>query len=710
MATVPSALAVAALVLSQAPAQPPTFRARIDLVQVDVVVIDRDGAPVRGLQTSDFTLFDRGAPQAIVNVDEVSHARPRAAATMLPAAIKKDVADNQSAQAGRLVVMVVDDLHIYRERTDRAKEIARRVLTDLGPESSMAVLFTSGDHSTQVTDDPATLRAAVETLKGRQSWRRPHTAVDRQRGGRIDAEMSAEQQLAAVQKTQEASAQDFFDNLSQYKMLQDAARMLGMSDARRKAFVLVSEGIGKDLSGLFGAMAAPGEAPEGGVDYAGGNVAALASTAGVPYHDNALVDMMESLRRSNVATYAIDPRGKVESKDLARECFPPPHAGEDPCSNGLTDWVSPVRQAQHGLAILSEASGGFAVTNTDDFASGLRRIVDDLDHYYLLGFYPADTKGKGYRRIDVRIPGRPDLKVRFRHGYLPGGPPPAPKNTRETVALAAGVLPKADLPLRLSAIPLPGDGAASRVVLTLEVSPPRRPLEEADGKVRDTLKYEVLIVDEKKAKVRSVSDLEAHVTLSPIDAARVAPDVASYQVSETLEVLPGHYEFRVSAVSTKLAKGGSVYLAVDVPDFRASGPLVSGIVVNYAEGARVPTAARAPAPARQAAARGGMILPPPPSALPFPPTLDRAFAASETLRVYFEASERDRARLFPSVEIVDASDKVVRSVSPSFTSGDPVRVAATIALVSLPPGPYVLRVSVTDGSHSATRDLGFAIR
>ena len=32
MATVPSALAVAALVLSQAPAQPPTFRARIDLV------------------------------------------------------------------------------------------------------------------------------------------------------------------------------------------------------------------------------------------------------------------------------------------------------------------------------------------------------------------------------------------------------------------------------------------------------------------------------------------------------------------------------------------------------------------------------------------------------------------------------------------------------------------------------------------------------
>lgn len=82
MSTALTVLSLAALVVCQAPAQPPTFRARIDLVQVDVVVVDRDG----------------------------------------------------------LVVMVVDDLHIYKERTDRAKEIARHVLADLGPESSMAVL------------------------------------------------------------------------------------------------------------------------------------------------------------------------------------------------------------------------------------------------------------------------------------------------------------------------------------------------------------------------------------------------------------------------------------------------------------------------------------------------------------------------------------------------------------------------------------------
>src|SRR6185436_14250452 len=92
----------------------------------------------------------------------------------------------------------------------------------------------------------------------------------------------------------------------------------------------------------------------------------------------------------------------------------------DPCSTGLTEWSSAVRQAQHGLEIMSEASGGFAVVNTDDFSSGIGRIIEDLDHYYLLGFYPADTKGKDYRPVDVSIPGRRDLKLRFRRGYLPG--------------------------------------------------------------------------------------------------------------------------------------------------------------------------------------------------------------------------------------------------------------------------------------------------
>ena len=46
----------------------------------------------------------------------------------------------------------------------------------------------------------------------------------------------------------------------------------------------------------------------------------------------------------------------------------------------------------------------------------------------------------------------------------------------------------------------------------------------------------------------------------------------------------------VSATSAKLGKGGSVYLGVDVPDFRSAPVVLGGLSIGYAEGARVAVA------------------------------------------------------------------------------------------------------------------------
>lgn len=685
--------------------QQPTFRSGVDLVQVDVVVVDKEGHPIRGLKQTDFTVLDRGKPQTIAAFQELDRDRAAEPPSLpIARATRLDVSSNQAAQSGRLVVMVVDDLHIYRERTDNAREIARNVVQRLGPDSSMAVLFTSGEHSTQVTGDQAALAAAVDTLKGRQSVRRPHPAVDTQKGANLDPEMTADQMFTIVSGNQDTKIQDFVENITQYKTLEDAARLLGGGgDLRRKAFVLISEGIGKDLSGIFDAM---------------GEQATPGSRSGLPpppsYHEIALLGAMESMRRANVATYSIDPRGKVESKDLARECFPPPRI-PDPCSgdsSGVNDWVGAVRQAQHGLEIMSEASGGFAVTNTDDFTSGLGRIVEDLDHYYLVGFYPSDAKGKNYRPITVQIAGHPDWTLRYRHGYMPGGKPASAKSADPMVSLSAGILPNADLPLRLNAIALPGSGDLARVVLALEVSAPRRDLQAPDGKVRDTLKYEVLLVDEKKAKVRSVGGLEGRVTLSPARPGEAPPDTVTYQVTHVLGVKPGRFEFRVSAMSAKLARGGSVYLDVDVPAFHTAAMTVGTLAIGYADGARVAVAPTVTADSGPPLGRGRGAAPVPASkpALPFAPSLDRVFSASDVLRVYAEATARSTAGLTASLEVVNADGKVVASDSPSFSATDPIRVAADVPLHGLAPGAYLLRLTLAGGGQKAVRESGFVVR
>jgi VWFA-related protein len=682
---------LAAAVAAQQPAQPPTFRTRVDLVQVDVVVLDENGNHVRGLTASDFEVFDRKKPQTIAAFDEVSHTRAdERAAPAFPPTLRMDVASNRTAQADRLVVMVIDDLHIYKGRTDRARELAREIVGQLGPQASMAVLFTSGGNSTEVTEDRSVLLAAVETLKARQSWRRPHQAIDRQRVGPIDPEADIGSVLKRIDAAQNATLQEFFENMTQYKTLQDAARMIGAGDVRRKAFVMVSEGIGKDLTGVFDSAVTPSEAR---------------CPQCVGYHDIALHQMMESMRRSNVATYIIDPRGHVSPQQLALEAFPSVVSGlgDDPASGGFR-WDNPIRQAQDGLTIMAEASGGFAVTDTDDFTSGLGRIIEDLDHYYLLGFYPAEPKGRGYRPLDVRIPGHPEWTLRFRKGYQPGGPPPEPKNRNPLVALSAGVMPKTDLPLRLTAIPLPGEGRTARVALALEVSAPVQALQDADDRLRDDLKYEVLAVNAKRSKVTSVFSLHGRLTLSPADRRRARPDTVIYQVGETIQLAPGRYQLRVSAMSAKLAKGGSVYLDIEVPDFQAAPLGISGLAVGYADGPRVPTAPLStPRPAGR-----GRPAPRPASPLPFPPSLDREFSTADTLRVYFEVAAKDpRAPLRVTIDVLDAGNRVVQSQAPPSESG---RVDVPIPLAAIPPGAYIVRATVSDRTTTAARDLGFVVR
>jgi VWFA-related protein len=686
-------LVILALPLLGQTQQQPTFKATTDLVLIDAVVVDQQGRHVRGLKASDFTLLDRGKRQTVATFEEVEHERVPAAVAARrvatpPAA--SDVASNQAGADDRLIVMVIDDLHLYKQRTDRAKGIARDVVARLGAGASMAVLFTSGDRSTEVTENRRQLTDAIDQLTGRKPYPRPSFGLEPRDTDPV------------------GGIQNFYDNLSTVRTLREAARLLKAGNSARKAFVLLSEWIPQDLSGLFQAMAPAGRV-EGGEDYAAGRLEeSMKVSRTFATLDYELVDMMDTMRRSNVVVYAIDPRGAVSNQQLLRECHPPlDNPIDDPClpQGKLPDWFAWVRQAQHGLEIAAAASGGFAITNTDDFTGGIDRILDDVDHYYLLGFYPADPDRKGYRRVEVRV-NRPDVTLRYRQGYEAGPPRDTEKTDADPLlALTSAIVPKSALPLRLAAIPMTSAAAdrtssappagTVRVAVALEVSVPVARVTGRDGLVSDKIRYTVIAASLRDGNAAAQFTNTADISSTKAVAVRSNAFV-SYQLPVEFALRPGRYQIRAGVISQGMQESGSVYTTIDVPNVRPTDPSMSALVLGYMNDPRLPITTSSGAK----------------SPLPFTPTLAREFRATETLRLYFEIASAalgrgDVARV--TVEILDADGRAVKAWRPTPVPGQRTVVDLPLPLEGLAPGAYTLRAAII-AAQRVTKELGIVIR
>ncbi len=680
-------------------AQTPVFQTSADLVQVDVVVTTADGEPVTGLRPEDFTLLDRGTPQAIDAFEEVSRERAVDPLASLPPTVEMDVADNTSARESRLVVLLLDDLNAWQGRTERVRALARTMVADLGREASMAVLFTSGDHGTEITSNRAELFGEIGKFKG---WHRlPMHTPGRLCGGQG-----------------QLGDQAFWNVNSVHQTLLDVSKMLGTATAQRKAFVLISEGISM-----------------GGVDHLFDTMNdACTLSSETPYTEFAMFAMMEQMRRANVALYAIDPsaltsaasmilpedRDRVEAEaraDLNYKGFSDAHppaasagitatnpddARADPVTGvdeaSLLSMDRPSTGSRQYLQAVTAAAGGFAVVDAAGFDAGMTRLLTDLDHYYLLGFTPADLGKKGWRPLEVRV-NRPGLVVRYRKGYDLSGPVKPPKNRDPMVGLAAGAMPSSDVPLRLFAEPLPGRGSVSHVAVAMDLVAPRDTLTLAAGHLEDTVQYTLLAVDLKKRKIVRAVRRDARVAIDPGPQRGVPSDATRYQVVTSIDLGPGSYQLRMSASSARLGRKGSVYLDVDVPDFSKGPPRLGPVLIGTVG---------APPPTGESANAHGL--------LPFMPVLDRAFSTADTLRVFCPVLgagdlRPDSVRL----ELVSPAGATLAAAAGAIhdAGADALRrgrsLQARLPLIGVSPGAYVLRLVAQVRAATLSREIGVSV-
>ena len=387
------ATALLLVVLAQAASQP-TFKSGVNLVEVDVVVTDKAGQPVRGLRVEDFEVTEDGK---IVSVETFTAidlpAAPPGAVVAAADRSGVSLASNDQQDEGRILLIVMDDYHVSFDagRVAASRAIARRLVERMGPWDQAAVISTSGRSSAQAefTSDKARLIAAIDKFF-------PQSEVGARSGieGRPPAMGGGR-----FNYIQEIKARWAMDALS------NAAKTLAFIPHRRKAVLLVSQGLPVSVEEIVTNQNAAGAS-------------------------QALRDFIVTAQRSNIAVYTMDPCGL----DL-----------DDGCN------IS----SRQNLESLAENTGGFAVTNTNAPERSVDRVVAENGTYYLLGYAaPTPNDGKRHRiRVRTRVPG---VEVRARDSYYaPRGPARTIEGPVSVDSLISAPIQSRGLTMHVAAVPAP---------------------------------------------------------------------------------------------------------------------------------------------------------------------------------------------------------------------------------------------------------------
>src|SRR6059036_1239699 len=464
----------------------PTFKVRVDYVEVDVVVTDRQGQLVRDLKKEDFQVLEDGKSQAVTTFTMVDIPVERADRPLFASApIEPDVKTNEKPFDGRVYVMVIDDLHTRFGRTQRVRGAARQFIERrLGANDLMAVVHTAGptDGNQEFTNNRRLLLAAVDKTSGRK--------LDSATAGRTE-EFNRTRDLR--------QSGDPVNDPNDMERGFNARSTLGTVRGRRKTILFVSEGIDYDIHDMI---------PASGSNHTSASMV-LDSTR----------DAIAAATRSNVAIYGIDPRGLTDLGDESIEIgsFP----DDTSLGIGTGSLMNELRLAQDSLRTLSEETGGFAVVNKNDFSTAYQRIVEDNSSYYVLAYYPPDARPGRFHKIDVRVT-RPGLTVHARKAYVApkkvdavptAGKSPSTPELREALD---SPLPISGLAMHVFAAPFKGAAPNASVLLGVELR--GRDLRLANA---DRLQLSYYAID-AQGKVRGGNTDAITMNLRPETKTRIA--------------------------------------------------------------------------------------------------------------------------------------------------------------------------------------------
>jgi len=127
-----------ASVLHAQDAQTPSFRAGVEALPIDVVVLDDRGQPIRDLIAADFAIRVDGRQRRVISTQWVSStvATPAASAAFVP----EGYVSNESSTGGRLMALVIDQPNIPFGDIRPIRDAMNAFVDRLTPSDRLAVI------------------------------------------------------------------------------------------------------------------------------------------------------------------------------------------------------------------------------------------------------------------------------------------------------------------------------------------------------------------------------------------------------------------------------------------------------------------------------------------------------------------------------------------------------------------------------------------
>ena len=378
----------------------PTFRVNVDLVTLDVIPRTANGQFVPNLGKADFQVLEDGVAQTgDVARDGARRPRVQRARRRRPARPRRRKASScrgpkpAADTAGRIFVLLVDDLHFTATETPLVRALLKKVVGQLFHQGDMLAMFSTGPSSIEipVSYDKRLLEEAISRVGGHgMSYRDIMDSLDGAQGPqglRYNAHVAFK---------------------TAFELIGNLERM----GNRRKVLLLVSNGY--DFDPFPGGRTGTDQVFGGryGTPYRRcGARRPLPGHGGAAQHVRRQRPGRPSSPRSRAPPTASTP---PSTRSIRAAWSAPRTSSRTSTSRELRTHIS---KTQSSLRVLADATGGFAVVNDNRYDSALARIDAETSDYYILGYSPSNPDPKHRnRQVEVKTT-RPGVQVASRGWY-----------------------------------------------------------------------------------------------------------------------------------------------------------------------------------------------------------------------------------------------------------------------------------------------------